>query len=62
MEPWVAEPRTDNLRSDAWWSDFDPSPYGRGSIPMGSHFGAFGASPILEHILVVGLNRMFTGG
>ena len=26
------------------------------------HFGVFGAPPILEPILVVGLNRMFTGG
>ena len=29
---------------------------------LGSHFGFFGAPPILEPILVVGLNRMFTGG
>ena len=29
---------------------------------LGSHFGIFGAPPILEPILVVGLNQMFTGG
>ena len=34
---------------------------GCGSKPMVFHFGV-GAPPILELILVVGLNRMFTGG
>ena len=29
--------------------------YTSGSKPMGSHFGAFGAPPVLEPILVVGL-------
>ena len=35
---------------------------GCGSQRKGSHFGGFVNSPILEPILVVGLNRMFTGG
>ena len=37
---------------------------GCGSKPMGSHFGGFSVNspPMSEPILVLGLNRMFTGG